>query len=313
VYRVPASIDATGSTNVSASMQSFINSVPDDSTIVFPAGSVYRLAGDGIALTRRDGLVLEGEGATLRVTGCTPSDSAFRVDRSSDITIRGFEVIGDHAVAGTVDAHQVGCQYTMGVAIYGALRTVISDMTVSRVSGDCWYVAEASSGWADDVVVKDSSCRLAGRMGVAIVGGRHVTVTRTSFDQIALFPFDIEPNNDSGGASDVAFTDNTIGAYTVDTDDWNPWLFAVGGASGASVDRVTFSGNRATEAALRIKSNKLAVRDLSITNNRSDASASGPVMNFDRVAGIRVTGNTQPLRSGTLATFGSSTNVTYDG
>jgi hypothetical protein len=36
-------------------------------------------------------------------------------------------------------------------------------------------------------------------------------------------------------------------------------------------------------------------------------------MEFISVSGVTVTGNTQPLSKGELATFTGSTNVTYDG
>ncbi|HEY5433956.1 MAG TPA: hypothetical protein VIK13_01870, partial [Candidatus Limnocylindrales bacterium] len=40
---VPATIDATGSTDASAALISFVGTVPDGSTIVFKAGGVYRM------------------------------------------------------------------------------------------------------------------------------------------------------------------------------------------------------------------------------------------------------------------------------
>jgi hypothetical protein len=40
-------------------------------------------------------------------------------------------------------------------------------------------------------------------------------------------------------------------------------------------------------------------------------TAKGPLMTFTETDGVTVTGNTQPLSSGELATFPSSTNVTY--
>ena len=43
-------------------------------------------------------------------------------------------------------------------------------------------------------------------------------------------------------------------------------------------------------------------------------AVSGPAMYFTSVQGVTVTGNEQPLSSGTqLASFSGSSNVTYDG
>ena len=63
-YRVPSSIDATGSSNVSSAMQAFVNSVPDGSTISFPTGATYLLGGNGLISTA---------GTTCSSTATAPS------------------------------------------------------------------------------------------------------------------------------------------------------------------------------------------------------------------------------------------------
>jgi len=47
------------------------------------------------------------------------------------------------------------------------------------------------------------------------------------------------------------------------------------------------------------------------TNNRSLVAAAGPVLRFAHIDGLTVTGNVQPLGSGTLASITDSTNVIY--
>ncbi len=71
-HTVPASIDATCGSNVSAALNSWIAGRPNGSTLVFPSGSCYQLGGDaGLNLKGRDGLTLVGTGWTLhlRTTG----------------------------------------------------------------------------------------------------------------------------------------------------------------------------------------------------------------------------------------------------
>ena len=48
-----------------------------------------------------------------------------------------------------------------------------------------------------------------------------------------------------------------------------------------------------------------------ITDNVGQTAAKGPLMTFTKTDGVTVTGNSQPLTSGELATFSGSTNVTY--
>ena len=65
---VPSTIDATGTSDASAALNSWLPSVPNGSTIVFKAGGVYRMD-QSLAVGRRQNLVLEGNGATLWSSG----------------------------------------------------------------------------------------------------------------------------------------------------------------------------------------------------------------------------------------------------
>ena len=59
VHQVPTSIDRTGATDVSGAISAFIASVPDGSTIVFPASSRYRIEG-AVLVAARHNLVING-------------------------------------------------------------------------------------------------------------------------------------------------------------------------------------------------------------------------------------------------------------
>ena len=166
-YSVPGSITADGSRDVSAALQSFIDRVPDGSTIVFPRDATYLLGGHGLTLLDRHRLVVVGYGATLHITGCTERDSAFYVGGSSRyITIRGFDIVGDNRSGGTSAAFRPGCEYAHGVLIAGAQDVSIARVHVSRVFGDCLYLGIGSSGqWASGVWFHDSRCALNGTPG----------------------------------------------------------------------------------------------------------------------------------------------------
>jgi hypothetical protein len=64
-YTVPASIDATGATDVSTALSNFIASVPDGSTITFPSGGSYRVD-TPITMTNRNGLTFVGNSSTIK-------------------------------------------------------------------------------------------------------------------------------------------------------------------------------------------------------------------------------------------------------
>jgi hypothetical protein len=316
IYRVPARIDATGRRDVSQELNQFIRSVPNGSVIRFRAKGVYRLQGRGIELRARRNLVLNGNGATLRSSGCESDDSVVKVwSGSSNVVVRRFRLVGSNPNAGTSRAHRAWCQHQHGVGVYGSFDTTIENVDIRRTNGDCLYVGEGtrSSGtyWSNGVVFRDSVCRRSGRMGVAVVAGRDIQVTRVRFYRTGMYVFDIEPNNRAGGAANVRFRNNRIGRFTVDTT-WDPYLFSANGASGDGIVRnVTVARNRVMRGSLRSVSDVPTRHDIVFRNNVSRVRARGPVLDFQYVRGLVVTGNVQPLRSGPLASIRDSSGVTY--
>ena len=300
-------------------MQAFVNSVPDGSTISFPAGARYLLGGNGLILDGRNNLLFDGNGATLKSTGCAVSDSTFVIGQSrpsSGITIRNLDLIGDNNRAGTSSSYQVGCEYQMGVAVYQSRDIDISNVSMSLMNGDCVYIAERTSGggtvWSDGITFHDSVCQGIGRMGVAVVGGKNVTVERVAFDRIAIHVFDIEPNVASGGARTLRFRDNSVGSFG-HSSIYTGYFFAANGNGDAMVEDVVVSGNTVNNGTLKTLLEKPNRRSIVVRDNTSKVATRGPVMFFTGVSGVTVTGNRQPLSSGGLAKFTSCTNVTYDG
>ncbi|MBA3235158.1 MAG: hypothetical protein H0T59_04065 [Chloroflexi bacterium] len=324
---VPSSIDATGASDASAPLATFLRSVPNGSTIAFRAGGTYRLD-TAIHLKDRHNLVFEGNGATLRMAGCRVEDSAFLLDGtpSTRIVIRDFTMIGDNSAAGTTGAYVGGCESQMGVAIYGARDIEITNVTISSVHAECVYLDSGGNPrgvgpWADGISFHDSICRLNGRMGVAIAGASHVTISRVTFDRIAFSVLDIEPYMANGGATYVAFTDNIINGYGA-SPTYTPWVFE-GSAYGMTTTIVsdisiarnkinigpTKSINTGTTAGLTIKARISRWKNISVVDNVSTVSGAGPTMYFEHADGITVSGNIQALTSGSLVWTSDTTGV----
>ena len=79
-------------------MNAWIATVPDGSTIVFRAGTTYRLD-DGIKLVNRHHLTFIGNGATLKANGTagTHTDTPFALwGLDTYITIKGFTIVGNN-------------------------------------------------------------------------------------------------------------------------------------------------------------------------------------------------------------------------
>ena len=119
VFQAPAGIDATGTTDVSAALNSFLAGVPDGATVTFPAGSRYRVE-NIVYLNNRHDLTIDGRGAIFfaSTTGSgVPATGPnavrqhwprhrdeFLVADSANVTLRNLSVRGPNPNAGTADA-----------------------------------------------------------------------------------------------------------------------------------------------------------------------------------------------------------------
>jgi hypothetical protein len=303
---VPASIDATGTNDASAALVSFLATVPDGSTIVFKAGGVYRMD-HGLKFSNRHNLVFEGNGATLSsnpATAAIESDSLFALwGGNSYITIRDFNFQGNSTTPGV---YQVGVKEGVYAVLIQGDYVEVSNVTVRGMYGDAFIIHESgtSSGWSDHAYIHDSHVYSTGRNGVTIIGAKHALIERVAFDKIGYSTLDIEPNDSTQGASDVTFRNNTAGT-------WGNSFVSAEGAVGSVVDGVTISGNTVTGDSLLTAIRLSRRQNITFTNNTSKVAAYGPVLMFAHIDGLTVTGNVQPLTSGSLASITDCTGVTY--
>jgi len=298
-YQAPGSIASDCSTDVTQQVLSWVASVPDNSTLSFASGGCYRIE-ETLELTDRNGLTFEGNGATFKAT--TIGDtwrSQWRLIGGSQIVFRNMNVRGANPAGGTfVSALQHQHAFDLNGASYVELdRTRSSD-----VYGDCVYVTRRWDGgqaWSSNVNVHDGSCVANGRMGIAVVAGRDVVVERTSLSQIGRTAFDIEPNGTGFGAQNVTFRNNQVsgalpgGFFTAIGD---------GPIASVTVSNNTTSGVGMYMAVLAPSGQRRS--QITISGNSSDTGyyAAGSVaMDFERVDGLTVTGNSIPLSGPNMA------------
>jgi len=320
---VPLTIDTTGAVDASTRLRAFLARIPDGSTIVFKAGGTYRLD-ESIRIDGRHHLVFDGEGATLRIAGCEIDDSGFVVDHlASDITVREFSIVGDNIAGGTTDAFQPGCESQSGVAVYSGRNVEIANVTITGTQGDCVYLdaGGAAYAWSDNIWFHDATCGLIGRMGVAIAAASHVMVERIRFNKIGMFVLDIEPYMSQGGGTQVTFRNNTVSTYGL-TPLYTNWFVAAQGEPGSTVSDLTVTGNTVlsgaprgpntiTEAGLATTIRLERRQRIVFTDNSTTVAGRGPALYFSHIDGLTVTGNTQPLTSGSMARFYDCSAVTY--
>lgn len=302
-YTVPSTIDSTGTTDVTSALQSFITGVPSGSIISFKAGGTYRLT-KGMLITRNN-LVLEGNNATLHVYGTSEiiEQSPFYINGPyTDIEIKDFTLWGSSLTPGVFG----GGEHQHGVGIRGGIRVNIHNVAVKAVFGDGVYVATN----ADNVWFHDATVETCGRMGVAITNGTNFLVERVHFDVVGYGLFDVEPNA-GNVVNGVIYRNNT--ARKISLVGPNGFFFGANAtaSTGTSVSNVTVTNNTISEDLLYsyVTIADQRRKNITFTNNKSLIAGAGPILNFAHVDGLTVTGNIQPLTSGSLASITDSTNV----
>lgn len=312
VVGVPARIDPTAATDVTAALQAVLDGAPNGATIQFPAGARYRLAGT-LEVTGRHDLVLDGGGGSFKaIAGTGAARPLIRITGSSGVTIRDLLLVGANPQPGV---YLPSREHDHGVSIVGSSATSLAGLTIDATSGDCVYVADQAGAWSDGVSLVDSTCRGPGRNGVAVVGGRNIDVERTAFSNIGYHVLDLEPNQGPPleGAADVTFRANTVTApvagFVIAANGWGP------------VDHVTVAGNVVEGLPLNVTVAPAAGSGyrrsaIEIDANHSDtiASETDPLMQFEATDDLTITGNVQPLAKATvLAGITDSCRVTISG
>jgi hypothetical protein len=338
-------IDATCAGDVSAALNAWIAARPNGSTLVFPSGSCYRLAGDaGLNLANRTGLTLVGTGSTLQVrtTGASNFSSAFFLQNSTHITVRGFAVDGGNTATGTTGAGAAVNEYKNGAVIRAGSSFVEFDhVSWDRVYGFGILIsADGGTAWPSDISIHDSTIR-GGEMGVGIVAGRRISIVHNAINDSVYTAIDLEPDASQpgpngeagygGGFVDVLISDNDVTRYS-----WGQtltsWFVAAcpqDAVIGTAVmDGLTITGNRVNVGAatadngsadglggLGIRADKANLkRNVTITNNTTSdndtRSATRAVINLANVQNLTITGNRQPIANGAALVSDTGTTGT---
>jgi Right handed beta helix region len=316
-------VDATGATDVTSALQSFVNASPNGSVVCFKAGGTYKVNGQ-LHISNRNHLRIEGNGARIR-QAVRGTKAIVLVDYgSTDITIRNLTIQGSNPSPGL---WSLTYEHNHGLDLRGTLRVDIGGVRVVNVGGDGFYLAGGylpggAFRWADSIHVHDSLVDGTGRMGVAVTDGLSNTVIdHSTFRHIAYYTLDFEANGHvfngvAAGAAHVRFSDNTLASQPYSgggSGQPTGHLFVVTGTSGGGpADDIEVSRNSVSGRAVDVGvyNNGGLRRNIRVVDNHSDTRVGGPVMSFSGVNTVRVTGNTQPLSNTTLVSTSGCTSVT---
>jgi hypothetical protein len=302
---VPSAIDPTGSVDVTDALTQFFATVPDSTTICFPANARYRVEGT-LLLQNRHGLTFDGYGATIFAatdgSDVSPPLSLKRhwpqgrrhwlFESGSGIVIRNLNVEGSNPNAGVGDlAYREDRAFQHGFAFHGVQGVELDHVSVRRVYGDFVYLGAEGGTWTSNVRIHDSHFEANGRQGIAVTGGRDILIEHNYIGQVRRSSIDLEPHSQNGGAENIVIRENDFGPGHL--------LFLASAGIGSNVGQVTIESNRLEMPMSVVVSPPPGYRrgPFSIIDNVSVARLGAPValMRFSRIDGLTVRGNVMAL------------------
>lgn len=279
---VPASIDATGGSDVTAALTSFLLSLPAGSTAVFKAGGVYAVA-SAIKLGGRVNLTLEGQGATIRAMGSGFNENFSLLyfqtfpGTNAGVKVRNLKLQGNSPTPGIFISGKEGQH---GILIDGGTNFEVTGCAFSNTYGDG---IEVNSG-ANGVHAHGNTYVNIGRNAVSVITGSNVEVDHETIGKVGYCVFDVEPNTAFQPSSKVAFHDNAA-------TTWGNAFFAVDGSlTGAVLSDISVVNNTCAKNLLTVVTGPGRKTRVTFTGNKG-TGGSGTVT-FLHVDGLVVTGNT---------------------
>lgn len=313
-YAVPSSIAATcpdtGSTDVSQALNDWIASVPDGSTLVFPAGACYH-TDLPLYISNRQNLIVEGNDAKFRAytdatelprpawvkSGTWPRSRVhWNIEASTNITMRNIIVRG----ANTNVIYDSNLEAQNGFNVGGSNNVLLEDVEVYDVFGDFVYAGSKSKG----VTVRRGNFSGAGRQGFATADAEDLLFENFVMTRVARSAVDVEPE------LDWVVRRVTVRGGTFNAPITN-YIFANGG-QGSVVEDIRFENNRvigrpmsalmSTPETIRVGPDYINRvppphnrRNYTIINNTSDTATNHPPsFTFVRIDNVLMQGNTQP-------------------
>ncbi|HEX2030843.1 MAG TPA: right-handed parallel beta-helix repeat-containing protein [Actinomycetota bacterium] len=317
----PSACSATSDS--APALESFLATVPNGSTVVFPSGASCLMALSvnlGVppsGSSQRADTVYDLNGATIFRT-VEPSCSKprfcnaplIRLSKVKNVTLKGGTVHGGYD-PGPTPMYDSTRAMDHGVAVKGSSGVTMSGLTIRDMGGDCVDVDRYSKLPSSSVSftgtpAAPTTCRSVGRQGISANAIDGLTVSGVTFDFIGRSAVDIEPRL-SWHARNVTVVGNSFG-WAVN--------FAVAGVGSSAIwENVVVDGNVQTSASgvgFMWVGNKYQRGPITVTNNQvmdslrishTSGSATGNVMTsnpdgitcmFDIVepADIVVSGNT---------------------
>jgi hypothetical protein len=320
-----ASVDKSGDTDVTDELQRFIDNSPNGSVVCLASDGRYKVNGT-LRIRDRGNIVFDGNGSTIVQTNRGTARILLIDGSSHDITVRDLTIKGANPSPGTWNSSY---EHNHGIEVGGAVDLTMGNVRIVNVGGDGLYLSAGHVGskvrWASNIRFHHGTIDGTGRSGISITdGAQHVVIEENTMRHIAFYTLNLEANGHvwdgvAAGARDVRFSDNTLGSQPYGTGVGNQPVghvfVATGSSGGGPVDDIKIARNTISGRPfdIGVYDNGGLRRNIRVTDNKSDTSASGAPMVFNGVDTLVVTGNRQPLDGSQLVAASGCTDVTISG
>ncbi|MGH8893533.1 MAG: right-handed parallel beta-helix repeat-containing protein [Actinomycetes bacterium] len=300
---IPSNIPADCSADVSADLATFLNSVHDDSVVIFATGGCYRVERQ-MDLDRLVNVTLDGRGATLRRTEPTPL--AMRYPKANgflrllawqgggvrNLNIQGINARSDKDALGSdYGAWNQSMEFDAGINVRGGAGLTFSGLRIDGTYGDGIQI-QRWHGDPTNITVRDVVIGHNGRQGISISAANGVLIDRVTILGSRRGGIDIEPAGVTMVAQNIEIRNSTIAS----------WLLAFPSQGNGLANHVHIHDNTITRTGVpfvKVYSTAgLRRTNWRVANNTVTYGLGSPqpAMIFDNVTNVLVDGNVLRLK-----------------
>jgi hypothetical protein len=218
VHHVPPSLVSDCSVDVTASLHTWIASVPDNSTLAFGQNACYNIDG-GMVIDDRNGLTFEGNGSTFRFfTQGHGQRANWMLRGGSNLTFRNMIARGANPQAGLgAGAYVPSLEWQHAWRFRATQGAVLDNVQAYDMYGDFVNLShDARVPFPGEpnrnIVVRNSRFERNGRYGITVTNGEDVLFENNYIGDTHWSHFNVELNGPTEAGRNIRVEGNRFGA-----------------------------------------------------------------------------------------------------
>ena len=243
IYRVPASIVADCSVDMTQNLHVWIASVPDSSTLEFGKDACYRIDG-GMVIDDRNDLTFQGNGSTFQVfTEGHSTRANWTLRGGSNFTFRNMTARGANPNAGLAgEAYVRALEWQHAWRFRGTQGVLLENVQAYDVYGDFVNVSFDSrvpypGPPTRNVTVRNSRFERNGRYGLTVTHGENLVYENNYIGDVRWSSFNVELNHSVDVGRNIRIEGNRFGPAK------HHMFVAKGAGTSESVGNIVIRGN----------------------------------------------------------------------